>query len=133
MYMQEQQNCSHKTWFIGTKIVPNGNNRINFVSLLWTKLFPFICFGIMIFRLSVKNCVKNEKWTVFSESRYLNPAFFHSSGEIPEFNQLWNIKEGGFKISGLLNSNIPIETPSSLWAKLGWAIYQLGLFLKLCY
>ena len=138
MYMQEQQNCSHKTWLIGTKIVPNGNNRINFVSLLRTKRFPFICcFGIVIFRLSVKTVWKMKNGPYFPNYDMLIwtllLAFFDSSGEIPEFNQLWNIKEGGFKISRLLNSNIPIETPSSLWALFGWAIYELGLFLKLCY
>ena len=40
VYMQEQQNCSHKTWHIS-----NGSSKISFVSLLRKKLFlPLFMF-----------------------------------------------------------------------------------------
>ena len=40
-YIQEQQNCCHKTWHIGIEIISNGSSKISFVSLLRKKLsFP---------------------------------------------------------------------------------------------
>ena len=67
--MQEQQNCFHKAWNVDIEIVSNGTKKIRFVSPFRKKL----CFDIVIFRLGGKNCiVKNEKWIVFCESRYVN-------------------------------------------------------------
>ena len=73
-YMQEQQNCSHKTWHICLEIVSNGISRISYVSLLRKKKsFHVLCFGINIFRLVGKNCsAKNEKCIVSPESQYVN-------------------------------------------------------------
>ena len=53
-------------------------NSVKHSFSLWLRLrkklfFLLLCFGIVIFRLGGKNCVvKNEKWIVFPESRYVN-------------------------------------------------------------
>ena len=47
VYMQEQQNCSQKTWHICIAIVSNGSSKISFVSLLK----KILCFDILYYVL----------------------------------------------------------------------------------
>ena len=79
--MQQQQNCSLKTWHIDTKIISNGSSKISFVSLLRKKTFFCLyisCFGILIFRLGVKNCImKNEKWIAFPKLQHLKNKWYY--------------------------------------------------------
>ena len=86
--MQEQQNCSHKTWHIRIEIVSNGSSKIGFVSLLRKKLFLLfyiVLFGVTIYWVGGKNSVvRNEKRIVFSKSRYVN-----SNSVITLFQLVW--------------------------------------------
>ena len=65
---------SLKTWHVGTKIDSNGSSKISFVSLVTEKLFIFYIVLVLWFSgLSVKSSLmKNLKWIVFLESRYIN-------------------------------------------------------------
>ena len=75
LQMQEQKNCTHKTWQIRIEIVSNSISKKSFVYLLGKKHhFLFLLyFRIVICWLGGKKCIgKNKKWIVFPESRYAN-------------------------------------------------------------